>query len=146
MTTRIDIAQTQPAALTAMLSIESYLASVELSTDIKDLIKIRASMINQCAYCIQMHVPEAEKAGVDVQKLFALAAWKESTLFSATERAVLALTDEMTLVATNSLSDQSYQHALDALGEEQLAQAMMQVIMINAWNRFALATKMTHDA
>ncbi|MUK61906.1 carboxymuconolactone decarboxylase family protein [Aliivibrio fischeri] len=144
MTTRIDIAKIQPTALSAMLSIESYLSSVNLSAELKELIKIRASMINQCAYCIQMHVPEAEKAGIESQKLFALAAWKESPLFNATERAILALTDEMTLIANDGVSDKSYQEALDLLGEEQLAQAMMQVIMINAWNRFALATQMTH--
>lgn len=93
MTTRIDIAKVQPKALNAMLSIESYLANVTLSSELKELIKIRASMINKCAYCIQMHVPEAEKVGVESQKLFALAAWKESPLFNATERAVLALTE-----------------------------------------------------
>lgn len=144
MTTRIDIAKIQPTALTAMLSIESYLSSVSLSAELKELIKIRASMINKCAYCIQMHVPEAEKAGVEAQKLFALAAWKESPLFNATERAVLALTDDMTLIAHDGVSDTVYQEALDALGEDQLAQAMMQIIMINAWNRFALATQMAH--
>ncbi|MDD9155149.1 carboxymuconolactone decarboxylase family protein [Aliivibrio sp. S4TY2] len=144
MTSRIDIAKIQPKALNAMLSIESYLSGVTLSVELKELIKIRASMINKCAYCIQMHVPEAEKAGVEAQKLFALAAWKESPLFSATERAVLALTDDMTLIAHDGVSDTVYQEALEVLGEEQLAQAMMQVIMINAWNRFALATQMTH--
>lgn len=144
MTTRIDIAKIQPAALNAMLSIESYLSGVTLSAELKELIKIRSSMINKCAYCIQMHVPEAEKAGVEAQKLFALAAWKESQLFNATERAVLALTDDMTLIALDGVSDTVYQEALEVLGEEQLAQAMMQVIMINAWNRFALATQMTH--
>ncbi|MUH95605.1 carboxymuconolactone decarboxylase family protein [Aliivibrio fischeri] len=144
MTTRIDIAKIQPTALSAMLSIESYLSNVNLSAELKELIKIRASMINQCAYCIQMHVPEAEKAGIESQKLFALAAWKESPLFNVTERAVLALTDEMTLIANDGVSDKSYQEALEVLGEEQLAQAMMQIIMINAWNRFALATQMTH--
>ncbi len=144
MTTRIDIAKIQPTALNAMLSIESYLSNVNLSAELKELIKIRASMINQCAYCIQMHVPEAEKAGIESQKLFALAAWKESPLFNVTERAVLALTDEMTLIANDGVSDKSYQEALEVLGEEQLAQAMMQIIMINAWNRFALATQMTH--
>ncbi|MDD9175171.1 carboxymuconolactone decarboxylase family protein [Aliivibrio sp. S2TY2] len=144
MTSRIDIAKIQPKALSAMLSIESYLSGVTLSVELKELIKIRASMINKCAYCIQMHVPEAEKAGVEAQKLFALAAWKESPLFSATERAVLALTDDMTLIAHDGVSDTVYQEALEVLGEEQLAQAMMQVIMINAWNRFALATQMTH--
>jgi alkylhydroperoxidase family enzyme len=90
-------------------------------------------------------VTEAEKLGIDAKKLFALAAWKESPLFDAEERAVLALTDEMTLIAKGGVSDEVYQVAREHLGEELLAQAMMQVIMINAWNRFAVATKMTHE-
>ncbi|MCJ8304432.1 carboxymuconolactone decarboxylase family protein [Shewanella sp.] len=145
MTKRIDIAQTQAAALTAMMSVENYLAETRLSTALKELIKIRASMINQCAYCIQMHTEVALKAGISPQKLFAVSAWKESPLFDDTERAVLALTDELTHVSHLGLTDSTYQTCLDLLGEEQIAQAIMQVIMINAWNRFAIATKMTHQ-
>lgn len=144
MTTRINLAQVEPQALSAMLNIESYVAGMRLSDTLKKLIKLRASMINHCAYCIEMHVAEAEKVGISAQKLFALAAWRESPLFEADERAVLALTDEMTLIAQHGVSQSVYQDALEHLGEEQLAQAMMQVIMINAWNRFAVATKMTH--
>ncbi|MCG9725067.1 carboxymuconolactone decarboxylase family protein [Vibrio brasiliensis] len=145
MTTRINIAQVEPKALTAMLSVEGYVTEARLSASLKKLIKLRASIINQCAYCIEMHVTEAEKLGIDAKKLFALAAWKESPLFDAEERAVLALTDEMTLIAKGGVSDEVYQVAREHLGEELLAQAMMQVIMINAWNRFAVATKMTHE-
>jgi len=144
MTKRIDLAKTQPAALTAMLSVESYLSQTELSAKLKELIKIRTSMINQCAYCIEMHTAEALKAGIEQQKLFAISAWKESPLFDDKERAVLALTDEMTLIADSGVSDASYQASAEKLGEEQLAEAMMQIIMINAWNRFALATQMKH--
>lgn len=145
MTTRINIAQVEPKALTAMLSVEGYVTEARLSASLKKLIKLRASIINQCTYCIEMHVTEAEKLGIDAKKLFALAAWKESPLFDAEERAVLALTDEMTLIAKGGVSDEVYQVAREYLGEELLAQAMMQVIMINAWNRFAVATKMTHQ-
>ncbi|BAJ01152.1 carboxymuconolactone decarboxylase family protein [Shewanella violacea] len=144
MTKRIDIAKTQPAALTAMMSVENYLAETKLSSTLKELIKIRASMINQCAYCIQMHTQEALKAGISPQKLFAVSAWKESPLFDATERAVLALTDELTHVSQAGLTDSTYQAGLELLGEDQIAQVIMQVIMINAWNRFAIATKMKH--
>ncbi len=144
MTTRIDLAKTQPAALTAMLNVEKYLSQTTLPAKLKELIKIRASMINQCAYCIEMHTTEALKAGIEQKKLFAISAWKESPLFDDKERAVLALTDEMTLVADSGVSDAAYLACLEKLGEEQLAEAMMQVIMINAWNRFALATQMKH--
>ncbi|RTR32731.1 carboxymuconolactone decarboxylase family protein [Shewanella atlantica] len=144
MTQRIDIAQTQPAALTAMMSVENYLAETTLSIHLKELIKIRASIINQCAYCIEMHTEVALKAGISQNKLFAISAWKESPLFDDKERAVLALTDEMTLIADSGVSDANYQASVEKLGEEQLAEAMMQIIMINAWNRFALATQMKH--
>ncbi|ABV37845.1 conserved hypothetical protein [Shewanella sediminis HAW-EB3] len=144
MTKRIDLAKTQPAALTAMLSVENYLSQTALPAKLKELIKIRASMINQCAYCIEMHTAEALKAGIEQQKLFAISAWRESPLFDDKERAVLALTDEMTLIADSGVSDTAYQATLEKLGEEQLAEAMMQIIMINAWNRFALATQMKH--
>lgn len=144
MLKRIDIAQIQPNALTAMLSIEGYLADIELPNELKALIKIRSSIVNKCAYCIQMHTDEASKLGIQQQKLFALSAWQESPFFSQVERAVLGLTDEMTLISNDGVSDTTYQQCLKQLGEEPLAQAMMQVIMINAWNRFALATKMLH--
>lgn len=142
--TRINLAEIQPAALTAMLSLEGYVSGTDLPPEYKEMIKLRASMINKCAYCIQMHTAQALELGMDQQQLFALAAWEESPLFTETERAILALTDEMTRVAEQGVSDSTYQAALDVLGEESLAKVMMQVITINAWNRFALATKMTH--
>lgn len=145
MAKRINLAQVQPQALTAMLGIENYLADTTLSTELKELIKIRASMINGCAYCIQMHTTEALKNGIAQQKLFALSAWKESPLFDEAERAVLHLTDDMTKIADAGVSDSVYQTSLELLGEERLAQVMMQIIMINAWNRFALATAMIHE-
>ena len=145
MTNRIDLASVEADALTAMLKLENYVAQTALSAALKELIKIRASMLNQCAYCIEMHVEAAEKVGIEKNKLFALAAWRESPYFNDTERAVLALTDEITLIANAGLSEAVYQTCLTQLGEVQLAQAMMQVITINAWNRFALATKMTHS-
>ena len=145
MSKRIDLAQVQPNALTAMLSLESYLSDVELSNELKEIIKIRSSIINKCAYCIQMHTTEALKIGITQQKLFALSAWQESPLFNPTERAILTLTDEMTLISNSGVSDITYQQCLELLGEELLAQSMMQVITINAWNRFALATQMTHQ-
>ncbi|PIB10653.1 carboxymuconolactone decarboxylase family protein [Vibrio rotiferianus] len=144
MTQRLQIATVQPDALTAMLGLENYLSKVELAKEYKELIKLKASMINKCAYCIQMHTQEALDVGMPQQKLFAITAWAESPLFTEQERALLALTEEMTLISDKGLSDATYQECIALLGEELVAEAMMQVIMINAWNRFALATKMTH--
>lgn len=83
--------------------------------------------------------------GESEQRIYALSAWKESPLFSDKERAALSLTEEMTLIATSGLSDESYEAALHELGEHALAEAMVQIVTINAWNRIAAATKMRHD-
>ncbi|WP_019615378.1 carboxymuconolactone decarboxylase family protein [Psychromonas ossibalaenae] len=144
MSKRIVIAQVQPQALNAMMGIEHYLAEIDLAFELKELIKMRASIINNCAYCIDMHSKAALEGGIETNKLFAVAAWRESPLFNETEQAVLALTDQMTLVADQGVCDRTYQAAAQALGEKQLAQVMMQIIMINAWTRFAVATQMQH--
>ncbi|MDO6500535.1 carboxymuconolactone decarboxylase family protein [Photobacterium sanguinicancri] len=144
MNNRIAIAEVQPKALTAMLGLEGYLATTELTAELKELIKLRASMINQCAYCIEMHTKAALELGVEQQKIFALSAWKESPRFDQKEQALLQLVDEMTLIHQVGVSDATYQACIAHFGEQQTAEAMMQTITINAWNRFALATKMQH--
>ncbi|MBA5761512.1 carboxymuconolactone decarboxylase family protein [Vibrio sp. 404] len=142
MNNRIDIAKIQPKALNAMLGIENYLSTTDLSAQQKELIKLRASMINQCAYCIEMHSKEALKIGIEQQKIFALSAWKESPRFDQQEQALLQLVDEMTLIHQAGVSEPTYHACIEQFGEQQTAEVMMQIIMINAWNRFALATKM----
>lgn len=144
MTKRIDINALEPNAYKAMFGLEKYLSTTTLDALTKELIKIRASQINGCAYCIQMHTEAARKIGEAEQRIYALSAWKESPLFSDRERAVLLLTDEMTLISQSGLSKNSYEAALQALGENALAEAMMQIVTINAWNRIAVATAMQH--
>ncbi len=145
MEKRIDIGSLEPNAYKAMLGLEAYLSETTLDAPIKELIKIRASQINGCAYCIHMHTEEARKLGESEQRIYALSAWKESPLFTDRERAVLSLTDEMTLIANDGLSHGSYEAARQALGDNGLAEAMMQIVAINAWNRWAVATAMKHD-
>ena len=144
MTTRIDISQLKPAAYQPMFGLEGYLAETDLTPTIKELIKLKASMINKCAYCIQMHSEQARKNGETEQRIYALAAWQESPLFSAEERAVLALTEEVTHISTAGVSDETYQGCIELFGEQKVAQLIMQVVTINAWNRIALATKLVH--
>ncbi len=145
MSNRIDINSIEPNAYKAMFGLEKYLRATELKPILKELIKIRASQINGCAYCIHMHTAEAMKQGETEQRIFALPAWKESPLFNDTERAVLQLTEEVTLIANGGLSPESYASALSVLGEKILAQAIMQIVTINAWNRIAVATQMVHQ-
>ena len=145
METRININQLEPDAYKAMFSLEKYLSSVELEPSLKELIKIRASQLNGCAYCIQMHTEQARKQGETEQRIYALSAWKESPLFTDKEKAVLALTDEITLISNQGLSQKTYDVALEQLGENVLAQSIMQIVTINAWNRMAVSTHMRHE-
>lgn len=144
MSDRIQLASQIPAAIQAMQGLETYLGGTDIPPSLKELIKLRASMINGCAYCIEMHAEVAMKQQESPQRLLALAAWRESPLFDERERAVLALTDEVTLIADQGLSDATYRQGLVLLGETLLAQCLMQIITINAWNRVAVATRMEH--
>lgn len=145
MNTRININQLEPNAFKAMFGLENYLNSIDLDSTLKELIKIRASQINGCAYCIQMHTQTARDRSETEQRIFALSAWKESPLFTDTERAVLALTDEITLISYQGLSKETYDLALEHLDESLLAQSIMQIVTINAWNRIAVSTHLQYS-
>ena len=146
METRIKIDELEPKAFQAMLGLESYITATDLDPSLKKIIKIRASQINGCAYCIQMHAEEARKSGETEQRVYALAAWKESPLFTDLEKIVLAVTEDLTLIANRGLSKETYSKAIAVLGENKLAQCIMQIVTINAWNRIAVATNMRHEA
>lgn len=140
MSKRINIS-TAPQAYKAMLGLETYLASTDLSKTLKELIKIRASQINSCAYCIDMHTKDALKNGETNQRIFLLSAWKEAKyLFTEEEQTVLTMTEEITLIHKNGLSDETYQKATEFFTEEQIAQIIMAIVTINAWNRIAVST------
>lgn len=145
MATRINIQELEPKAYEPMFGLEKYLGKIELESSLKELIKIRASQLNGCAFCIQMHAEQARKEGETELRIYAISAWWESPLFTDKERAVLALTDEVTLISEQGLSDETYETALEVLGGNQLAQCIMQIVTINAWNRIALSTKMKHE-
>jgi AhpD family alkylhydroperoxidase len=141
MSQRILIGKADPAAYKAMMGLDKYLETTRLSATLKDLIKIRASQINGCAYCINKHTKEAREAGETEQRIYALNAWRDTPFFTPEERAVLALTEEITLI-TNHVSDDTYNAAAALFDEEYLAQLMMAVIIINAWTRIGIATAM----
>lgn len=139
---RINITpEEQPKAYKAMMALEAYLAQISLSKTLKELIKIRASQINGCAFCIDMHTKDAIKEGESVQRLFLTSAWKEAIkFFTEEEQAVLAMTEEITMIHQKGLSDETYQHALQFFDENQIAEIIMAVVTINAWNRIAIST------
>lgn len=138
---RISIKDLEPNAYKAMLGLEQYIRNTKIVPLLLELIKIRASQINGCAYCIDMHTQEALKLGETPRRIFALSAWKESPLFAEEERVVLQLTEEVTLISKDAVSDETYQKVLKIHGENGLAQIIMQIIIINSWNRIAVSTR-----
>ncbi|HRP31627.1 MAG TPA: carboxymuconolactone decarboxylase family protein [Agriterribacter sp.] len=143
---RINIPQTEPDAYKGMLVLEQYNRNSKVPPLLRELIKIRASQINGCAYCIDMHTREALKLGETQRRLFALAAWKESPLFTEQERAVLQLTEEVTLISKDGVSEETYSTVVSFFGEKVLAQIIVQIVVINSWNRFAVATQQIFEA
>lgn len=141
MEKRINIQQVQPQAYKAMYALEGYLATSTVSKGYKHLMKIRASQINGCAFCIDMHTKEALKDGETIQRIFLLNAWKESGLFTPKEQAILALTEEVTLISQHGVTDETYSAAAALFDEEQLSQIIMCIVTINAWNRIAITSK-----
>jgi len=137
MKNRIDIIAEEPAAYQAMSALENYLKASDLTPIHKELIKIRASQINGCAFCINMHTKDARKAGETEQRIYLLNAWRETDLFSEEERAILALTEEVTLIQ-HHVSDETYQRAAELFDEKYLAQIIMAIVTINGWNRIAI--------
>jgi len=145
MSTRIKIAKVDPAAYQAMGGMEKYLQSSRLSHVHKDLIKIRASQINGCAYCIDIHTRDARQAGENEYRIYALNAWRETPFFTPEERAILALTEEITLIQ-HHVSDETYGQAAALFDEQYLSEIIMAIIIINAWNRIGISTAMSPQA
>ncbi|MDB4924542.1 carboxymuconolactone decarboxylase family protein [Mucilaginibacter sp.] len=141
MKPRIVIPNLEPEAYKVMLGFDHYLNSTGLSKKHRELIKIRASQINGCAFCIDMHTKDARKAGETEQRIYALNAWRDTPFFTEEERAILALTEEVTLIQ-NHVSDKTYEAAAAILDEHYLAQVIMAIISINAWNRIGITTGM----
>jgi AhpD family alkylhydroperoxidase len=141
MKTRIKIDQLEPAGYKAVLGLEKFIESTPLTRTHKDLIKIRASQINGCAFCIDMHTKEARRAGETEQRIYALNAWRDTLFFSEEERAILALTEEVTLISGH-VKDETYERAAEVLEETYLAQVIMSIITINVWNRIGITTNL----
>jgi AhpD family alkylhydroperoxidase len=137
---RIDISEIERNTYKAMINMESYVKNSQIPPSLRELIKIRASQINGCAYCIDMHTEEALSLGETPRRIFATSAWKESPLFTEEERAVLQMTEEVTLISKDGLSDETYNWVLKFFGERGVAQIIMQIVMINSWNRVAVST------
>ncbi|TYR34692.1 carboxymuconolactone decarboxylase family protein [Sphingobacterium phlebotomi] len=143
MDNRFDMQQTEPNGFKAMLGLENYLQNAQISKTHLGLIKIRASQINGCAFCIDMHTTDALQHGETAHRIFLLNAWKEASQFTAEEKAILAITEEVTLINQRGLTDATYALAAKLFDEHYIAQAIMAVATINAWNRIVISTKKT---
>ena len=144
MSRRLQPFSVEPDAYKSLMALEKYVAGCGLSAEIVDLVQTRASQINNCALCLDTHVKKALDAGEDAQRLYLLAAWRESTLFSARERAALAWCEAVTTVASGAVSDEVYATALEHFNEADLVRLTVAVGAINLWNRIGVAFRLQH--
>jgi len=138
MQPRLNFSKIAPSALKTMLDIEAYLAKCGLERSLLHLIKVRASQINGCAYCLDMHSKDARADGETEQRLYTLDAWRETPFYSERERAALAWTEALTLVAGTHAPDEVYREACEQFSERELADLTLAVVAINGWNRIAI--------
>ncbi|WP_051029674.1 carboxymuconolactone decarboxylase family protein [Brevibacillus massiliensis] len=123
------------------MGLEKYLQTASIDQKLKELIKIRASQINGCAFCIDKHTKDARKMGETEQRIYALNAWRETPFFTPEERAVLALTEGVTLITEGHVPDEVYSEVRRYFDETQTAELIMAIVTINAWNRIAISTR-----
>ena len=128
------------AARDVYRAIDALDASATFEPRLRELVRIRASQINGCAFCVDLHCADAQKAGEEDRRIFALAAWHESPFFDERERAALALTEAMTRLSAHGVPDDVYAAAAEAFDEVELGNLMGAIIAINAWNRVGVAT------
>jgi len=138
MKTRIDFAKVSPRALQAMLGLQNYVNGSGLEYSLLELVKMRASQINGCAHCLDMHFKDARAAGETEQRLYLLDAWRETELYSARERAALEWTESLTLVAEDHVPDHVFALAREHFSEEELVNLSLAVVAINGWNRLMI--------
>ena len=136
---RLDYGQAAPGAARAMGELEHYVAQCGLERSLLELVKVRASQINGCAYCIDMHWKDARAAGETEQRLYSLSAWHEAPFYTDRERAALRWTEVLTRLSQEDVSDDVYDEARRSFSEEELVNLTMAVIAINGWNRLVIS-------
>jgi AhpD family alkylhydroperoxidase len=143
MKARLKMGRVQPAAYKALDALDTYVSNTGINNRQQELIRIRASQINGCAYCVNQHSKDARKAGETEERVFLVSAWREAeNVFNEEERLLFAMTEEITLIHQHGLSDKTYEKAIELFGEEKTAKIIMIIITINAWNRIGVGLKM----
>jgi AhpD family alkylhydroperoxidase len=139
MEARMNYAKAAPGAMRAMNGLETYLANCGLEPELQDLVKLRASQINGCAYCVDMHSLDLRARGETEQRLFALSVWRETPFFTERERAALLWTEKLTLISLDHVPDEVYEQVRPHFSDEELANLTLVIATINAWNRFGIS-------
>jgi len=141
-TTRVSLSEQAPDIYKAMLRLDQAAADTPLERPLKELVRIRASQVNGCAYCLDMHTLDARSIGESEQRIYALPAWREAPFFTARERAALALTEAVTLVHHGHVPDDVYAQAAAEFSAAELAQLSWLIVVINAWNRVGITGRL----
>jgi len=138
MQPRLNAAKVTPEGYRAVYGLEEYVRHCGLETSLLELVRLRASQINGCAYCVDMHSKDARAEGETEQRLYAVSVWEETPFFSDRERAALAWTEAVTLVGKDHVPDEVYELARAQFSEKELVDLTLAVIAINSWNRLAI--------
>jgi AhpD family alkylhydroperoxidase len=141
MQQRIDVTKVNPAAYKAVAALQSYVDQSGIDAKLRELIKIRASQINGCAYCLAMHTRDARKQGESDERMHLLDAWREAPIFTARERAALAWTEAVTLVSQTHVPDEVYDEVRKQFSEKEIVDLTAAVAAINTWNRIAISLR-----
>lgn len=141
MEARMDIYKLVPGSLNALLALQEFTNGMGLDKTLSELVKIRASQINGCAFCLNMHTKDARKMGETEQRIYGLNAWHEAPYYTDKERAALALTEAVTLVSSTHVPDDVYNAALAVFTPQEVAQITLAIVVINAWNRVAVTSR-----
>jgi AhpD family alkylhydroperoxidase len=141
MKARINLMSVNPGILQAMLGLEKQVSKGGLDSKLLDLVRMRASQINGCAFCLDMHSKEARAAGETEQRLYGLSAWRETPYYSARERAALEWTEALTLVTEGHVPDEVYERVRQQFSEDELAHLSLAIVAINGWNRLNVAAR-----
>lgn len=141
MNTRIKWTEVDPAAYQAMSAVQAYVNNCSLDKKLVYLVEIRASQINGCAFCLDMHCFHAREIGETEQRLYTVAGWREAPFFSDRERAALALTEAVTLVSSTNVPDDVYNEAARHFSDKEIVELLMLIVTINGWNRMVVSTR-----
>ena len=135
---RLNYSEVSPGVIKAMMGLENHARNSGLEASLLELVKVRASQLNGCAYCLDMHTKDARAKGETEQRLYGLSAWREAPYYTARERAALAFTESVTLITMSHVSDEEFNMARKEFSEKELVDLTLAIVAINGWNRLAI--------